>query len=548
MLIQRIGQLPLKLASSACVAVCLATPDATAQDRTAIAAPTFSRDVAPIVFANCSPCHRPGESAPFDLLTYGDVRARGRLIVEAIRRGYMPPWKPARDRDGGGPFTGARRLSETEIDTIARWVDQGMVQGDAVGRPSVAANADAWQIGAPDLIVTMPTPYSLPADGPDVFRTFVVPVPVASSKYVAAVEFRPGASRSVHHANIRLDRTPASRELDDADTLPGFDGAVSPSARYPDGYFLGWTPGQHPQISPGGMAWRLDPGSDLVIQLHLRKTGKPEVIQPRVGFVFTEDAPRRVPLALRLGRHDIDLAPGARAIVRDSYRLPVDVEVLSIHPHAHYRATDVNAFAILPNLSRQPLIHIADWDFNWQDVYQYETPLALPSGTTIAMEYAYDNSTNNVRNPDRPPRRVLFGQNSSDEMGDLWLQVVTGTPQDRARLAADLTPKVLAEDAVGYATLLLGDPANEGLKRGRAATLYNLGTLLLAERRWSEAAEQLRAAVELRPEHSESRNNLGVALRALGLVDQAVEQFRRAVALEPSNDAARQNLEDALRK
>jgi len=509
-------------------------------------APTFSRDIAPIVFANCSPCHRPGESGPFDLLTYQDVRSRGRLIVEAIGRRYMPPWKPA--LDGGGPFAGQRQLTDAQIALVAQWVDEGMAEGDPAELPQRPASVDGWQIGRPDLIVTMPAPFLLPADGPDVFRTFVIPVPTTSPKYVAAMEFVPGGSRAAHHANVRIDVTSGSRDLDAADPLPGYEGMVSAAARYPDGYFLGWTPGQGPQLSPPGMAWRLETGSDLVIQVHLKKTGRSERVQPSIGFVFTDQPPDHVPLAMRLGRQNIDLSPGERMTIRDRYRLPVDVDVLSIHPHAHYRATDVAAFATLPDGSRRALIHIPDWDFNWQDVYRYETPVALPRGTEISMEYTYDNSSDNVRNPDRPPRRILFGQNSSDEMGDLWLQVVTRTAADRARLAADLIPKVLAEDAVGYGMLLMGDPSNAAIRQTKAATEYNLGTLLLSLRRWSEAAAHLTAAIEVRPDHGESHNNLGVALRALGRGDEAVEAFRRAVALDPSNGAARQNLEDALKR
>jgi mono/diheme cytochrome c family protein len=510
------------------------------------AAPTFSRDIAPIVLTSCSPCHRPGESGPFDLLTYRDVRARARLIVEAIRRRYMPPWKPA--HDGGGPFADERRLTDAQIALVSRWVDEGMAEGDPAELPQRAAGVDGWQIGSPDLILTMAAPFQLPADGPDVFRTFVIPVPITSSRYVAAMEFVPGGSRAVHHANVRIDSTRASRDLDAADPLPGHDGVGSAGARYPDGYFLGWTPGQRPQVSPPGMAWRLDPGSDLVIQIHMKKTGRSESVRPRIAFVFTDRPPDRVPLAMRLGRQNIDLSPGARTTIRDRYRLPVDIDVLSIHPHAHYRATDVAAFATLPDGSRKALIHIPDWDFNWQDVYRYETPVALPRGTEIAMEYTYDNSSDNVRNPDRPPRRILFGQNSSDEMGDLWLQVVTRTDADRARLAADLMLKVLAEDAVGYGMLLLADPGNAAIRRTKAATEYNLGTLLLSSRQWNEAAVHLTVAIQLRPEHGESHNNLGVALRALERSDEAIEEFRRAVALDPSNDAARQNLEDALKR
>jgi hypothetical protein len=515
------------------------------EDRPGREGVTFNKDVAPIVFANCAPCHRPGESAPFSLLTFKDVRSRATLIADATARRFMPPWKPA--ADGGGPFSGSRALTDEQIGTIARWVEQGMIEGDSADLPPVPPPTDGWQMGRPDLVVTMAEAFKLPAEGADVFRTFVVSVPITATRYVVGLEFRSGGSRAVHHANIRVDPMPGSRELDTVDPLPGYEGGVSATARYPQGYVLGWTPGQRPLRSVPGMAWRIDPGTDLVVQLHLQKTGKPEEIRPSIGFVFTDEAPTQLPIALRLGRQNIDIGPGQQYVVRDQYTLPVDVELYSIHPHAHYRATDVRAFAELPGGTRRPLIHIPDWDFNWQDVYRYETPLSLPRDTTIVMEYAYDNSVSNVRNPDRPPRRVIWGQNSSDEMGDLWLQIVTQTAEDRARLVGDSMPKALAEDTIGYGVLLAADPSNEGLKRGKASTHYNLGTMLAADRRWQESAVHLQTVVDLVPDRSDAHNNLGVALRALGRVEEAIEHFRRAAALNPSNSAARDNLEDTLK-
>jgi hypothetical protein len=524
--------------------------------------------------AQCTSCHRPGEIAPFSLLTFDDVRTRGRAIVEVTTRRYMPPWKPL--EGFGGPFAGERRLTDRQIETIARWVEAGMPEGNegpADGGPRVPAPAPEWQLGAPDLIVTMPEPYVLAADGPDVFRNFVIPVPIREEQYVAAVEFKQGVARGVHHANLRFDQTSASRDLDAQDPAPGYEGAVSTSARYPDGYFLGWTPGQSPLLSAQGMAWRLAPGTDFVVQLHLRKTGKAEQVRPTIAFYFTPNAPVRTPLALRLGRQNIDIAPGEKYIVTDSYQLPVDIEVHAVHPHAHYRAQEIRATADLPDGTRHWLIRIDDWDFNWQDVYRYVTPLALPKGTTITMVYTYDNSAANVRNPDRPPRRVIFGQNSSDEMGDLWLQVVARTAEDRAQLFNDVRPRTMAEDAAGYEMLVAANPDHAGyrndlallnaslgrydraveqyqsavrLKPDWAAAHYNLATLLGAMGRLDEAVAHFRTAMALRPDHAESHNNLGAVLQAQGHVDEAIEQFRRAVALDPSNAQARSNLARAL--
>src|SRR5262249_21850035 len=169
---------------------------------------TFTRDVAPILFARCAPCHQPGGAAPFSLLTYADARQRAGLIARVTRSRYMPPWKP--DNDG---FAGDRRLTPAQISTLARWADGGALEGDGADLPPPPRLASGWQSGEPDLVVALPA-YVVRADGPDIFRNFVVAVPVAGARFVRGLEFRPG-SQAVHHANIRIDPTAASRRLDD---------------------------------------------------------------------------------------------------------------------------------------------------------------------------------------------------------------------------------------------------------------------------------------------------------------------------------------------
>src|SRR5262249_22560313 len=166
-----------------------------------------------------------------------------------------------------------------------------------------------WQSGMPDLVVTLPA-YEVRADGPDIFRNFVVPVPVDRRRFVRGLEFRPG-SVAVHHAHVRIDPTRASRQLADAEPAPGYEGVILRSADYPDGQFLGWTPGQAPPLAADEMAWSLDTDSDLVVQLHLRPTGRTERIHPSIGFYFTAGAPSRPPSIVRLGRQNLDIAPGA---------------------------------------------------------------------------------------------------------------------------------------------------------------------------------------------------------------------------------------------
>ena len=338
---------------------------------------TFTRDIAPILYGECAPCHRPDGPAPFNLLTYGDARRHAAQIAAVTKRRYMPPWKP---EPGFGDFAGVRRLTDTEILAIEHWVSGGLLEGQASDLPPPPRWTSAWQLGEPDLVVTLPE-YTLRPDGLDVFRNFVVAVPGSAPRYVRGFELRPG-HRAVHHANIRVDPTAASRRADDADPSPGYEGAILRSADYPDGHFLGWTPGQAPPLSGPDLAWRLEPGADLVVQLHMQPNGKAEVIRPSIGLYFTDVAPARTPVILRLGRQNLDIPAGADDYhVADTYVLPVDAEVRAIQPHAHYRARTVSASAILPDGTRRPLLLIRHWDFNWQDQYRYAAPFWVPAGT-----------------------------------------------------------------------------------------------------------------------------------------------------------------------
>ena len=535
-------------------------------------APTFADDIAPLVVEHCAPCHRPGEVGPFPLLTYDDVRRRARQIAEVTASRFMPPWKP--EPGFGGPFIGSRRLSDSDVDLFRRWAEAGAPAGDPYRVPPRPDWSRDWRLGTPDVVVTMPEPYTVPADGPDTFRNFVLPIPIERSAFVAGIEFRPGNARVAHHANLRLDRTRASRQLDEQDPAPGYEGPISPQAHYPDGHFLGWTPGQLPPLAEPGMAWRIEPGSDFVIQLHMQSTGRPESIQASVGLYFTDDPPARTPMMMRLGRQSIDIAPGERRyVIRDRFTLPVGAELIGVQPHAHFRATQINGFATFPDGRTEPLIRIRDWDFNWQDVYRYETRPFLPAGTTVAMEYVYDNSSANPRNPDHPPRRVRFGQFSNDEMGDLWLQLLPRSEADRQTLVQAFMPKVVNEDIVGYESMLAADPDNPVLHRdvavlymtaertaaairhyrrsleldpASATAHYNLATLLAAGGALDEAVRHFRRAVALRPAHAAAHNNLGAVLRALGRLAEATPYFERAVALDASNAAAHNNLASAL--
>ena len=524
----------------------------------------FEKDVAPIIESRCLSCHRPGGDAPFSLATLDDVRRRAATIAAVTKSRYMPPWKPA---PGSGEFRGSRRMTSQEIATIDRWVAAGMQADSADARIRVNAES-GWELGPPDLLLRLPS-YTVPAGGQDVFRNFVVAVPAGAKRFVRGMQFRPG-NRVVHHANIRVDATAASRQLDDSDPQPGYEGIIARSADFPDGQFLGWTPGQHAPVLTDDAAWELRGGSDLVVQLHLRPTGKPEDIAPMIGLYLGDRAPASTPTMLRLGRQDLDVPAGAAAHrVTDSFLLTAPVAVHAIQPHSHYRARSVEAIATLPDGSRRSLLRIDDWDINWQDRYVYASPVALPAGTRLSMNYLFDNSIGNPRNPDRPPSRARWGWRSTDEMADVWIQLVTATDQDRVTLARDVSMKMLAEDIIGSEVLLerqpdhvhlrndaarlylsLGQPERalehfervSALQPANAVAAFNVGTALEALRRADEAEARYLEAVRLDANYSPAHNNLGALLLRSGRVAEARPAFERAVATDPGNADAHANL------
>jgi tetratricopeptide (TPR) repeat protein/mono/diheme cytochrome c family protein len=492
---------------------------------------TFSKDIARVLFERCTGCHRPDGSAPFSLLTYQDARSRAAQLATVTASRTMPPWQP---EPGYGAFVGSRRLSEAEIRLFRTWAGQGAPEGDPRDLPSPPTWTSEWEFGPPDLVITLPV-YQLRADGPDMFRNIVVPAGFSGTKYVRAWQFRPG-NRVVHHATIQMDTTGLSRRLDAGDDSPGYEGVVALTARAPDGFFLDWAPGHRPATAVEGTAWPLDGASDLVVMLHLKPSGKPETVQASLGLYFNDKPPSRLPVMLRLTRQDLDIAAGDRSYeTADSYTLPVDVVMHTVQPHAHYLGRRFEGMAQLPDGRSVPLIQILDWNFNWQDVYHYQEPIALPAGTRVSMRIAYDNSDGNPRNPHRPPRRVGYGQQTDDEMAELWFQVLTRSEADRVKLVKDLRGRVLQEEIKGRRAMLSRDAANVALRDDLLVMLTEAGRL-------AEAADEAGRSAELQPASAAAHYNLGAALMAIGRMEQAKASFERAIAIDPDHLLALYNL------
>lgn len=514
--------------------------------------PTFARDVAPILYRSCTPCHRPGQPVPFALVSYQDARRRAQLIAAATRDGVMPPWQPEQSSE---TFADARRLPPRDVDTLARWASAGAPEGNPADLPPPPRFADGWTMGTPSHVVRFERPYLLDSSGPDQVHTFVIPSGVLERRFVRAIAFDPGTTQAIHHANIKIDTSRSSRWLDEQDPSLGYEGAGGRGAHFPDGHFLGWTPGQSPRVTDEA-PWQIDPGADLVVELHLTPTGKPEQVQPAVALYFTDRQPRLSPYMIRLGRQDLDIRPGDAAYrAEDRYTLPVDVQLLAVQPHAHSLATSVRGTATLPDGTRRPLITVTRWNPRWQDVYRYAAPVPLPKGTTIAVEYTFDNSGANPRNPHVPPARVTFGQSASAEMGDLWLQVTTADAASRAVLDRDYAPKMLREDIAGAQKVLEANPTDprahadlafcyeeagqsaDALRHLRNATRlapdsagahFDLGVALLRQQALQEAKEELTTAVRLRPQLAEGYANIGAITHLEGRPAEALEWYARA--------------------
>jgi uncharacterized protein (TIGR03437 family) len=407
---------------------------------------TWSEHIAPIVYQNCTSCHRPGQVSSISFLGYDDVRRRGSLVAQTVRTRYMPPWKP---EPGWVQYRGERKLTPEQIALIDRWVSDGMPRGDQAKEPTPPAFADDWLLGKPDLILTMPAGFDVPADGPDIYRNFVLPTGLTDDKWVKAIELKPSARAVVHHVLFASDKTGAAQTQARTtnDGQPGFPGlgsvftiqALSDPLSALSGGLGGWVPGTTPQFLPDGIAMPLPKGSDLILQTHFHPNGAPQNEKTTVGVYFGPKPDRELtqlqaPAFFGIQAH-IDIPAGeANYKVRGSFTLPVDTEAVIVSAHAHYLAKEAKLTATLPTGEVKILLWIRDWDFAWQDQYPLKDLVALPKGTRIDGELTYDNSAANLRNPNNPPRRVTWGEQSLDEMGSLILSVVPKDPADQEQL------------------------------------------------------------------------------------------------------------------
>lgn len=383
---------------------------------------TFCREIAPVIFAHCTRCHREGEATPFSLGTFEDVRRRASQIAAVVSDGLMPPWKP---KPGFGHFLYGQRIANEEVRLIESWAANGAPLGDIADLPRQPHFQNGWQLGEPDLVLELPEHFDVPADGPDIYQHFVLPTGLAEHGLITAFEFRPGDASVVHHAWLYFDNSGTARRLDAETPEPGYDRFGGPGF-VPAGNFGGWGPGGLPRKLPAGMARRMPADSDLILQIHYHPTGKASRDRSRVGLYFAEGDVKQLVTQIMVADVDLKIPAGAkRHRFEASYTVPVETVLLDATPHMHLLGREIKVTATTPDGDVIPLIWIDDWNFYWQDHYVFAEPVHLPARTRIDLVAWYDNSSGNTLNPHSPPRDVLFGESSDDEMGICYFQATS---------------------------------------------------------------------------------------------------------------------------
>ncbi|HET6645512.1 MAG TPA: hypothetical protein VFG65_08450 [Fimbriimonadales bacterium] len=378
-------------------------------------APTYSGQVAKILFDNCASCHRPGEVAPFSLLSYEDARKRAKTIAAVVQERVMPPWKAVH---GYNNFLDERRLTDEQIEILKAWAEAGAPRGNVKAEPRPPTFASGWALGAPDMVVAPEKEFHIGAEGRDIYRNFVVDSNFKETRWVKAIDVRPGNPRVVHHVIVFLDGKGRAAKLEakNDDGQIGYDtfGGVGFA---PDGSLGGWAPGLRPHMTPDGTAFEVPPGTSFVIQMHYHRDGKPETDLTKIGLYFSKDAPKRTMQLAWIAQPFFRLRPGeVNQKVSLKWPVPVDVTAYAAMPHMHLLGKSMKAWVETQDGKTLPIIYVDDWNFNWQLTYAFKTPLKISAGSTVHVEAIYDNSKDNPRNPNDPPKPVGWGEQTTDEM------------------------------------------------------------------------------------------------------------------------------------
>jgi hypothetical protein len=409
------------------------------------AAPTFYRDVAPILENRCQECHRAGEIGPMPLVTYQDARPWAKAIRDAVRSRKMPPWFADAGADGDRyKLLNDRRLTDAEIATLAAWADSGAVRGDPDSARAARVWPAGWNLtsehGEPDAVFEIPQAFEVPAKGEVEYQYFVVPTGFKEDRWVQGVEVRPGSRGVVHHVVVYI-REPGSSWRPESSV----DGAHSPAQLHSPAQVHSptksdilevYAPGTAPEVWSDGMAKLIPAGSDLVFEIHYTPNGKRATDRTRVGMVFAASRPEKRVLTLQMSNERFAIPPGDpnyRVTVWGS--LPNDALLLGFFPHMHLRgkAFEFTRIFIDNSGNGQPetLLKVSHYDFHWQLAYRLATPVLLKKGARLQWVAWFDNSANNPRNPD-PSAEVRYGEQSREEMMVGFFDVAVDADVDKA--------------------------------------------------------------------------------------------------------------------
>lgn len=393
---------------------------------------TFNNQIVRVFQQHCQNCHRPGNIAPFSLLTYAETRPHASQIRDAVASRQMPPWKPV---NAHAVFEGERSLTDQEVQTITQWVADGSPEGAASDKPEAISFPEMWGAGEPNIVVQPPDPYTLQAGAADIYRCFTMPVDSRSDVYVRGYEVLPGNRKIVHHVLLFLDESGQSLALDNAEPGPGYTCFGGPGFLTGLGMLGGWAPGVSPQMFPLGNGVRIPAGSRIVMQVHYSTAeasaagGTLDPDRTLLGLYLSSSPLRSITFLPIVNPLFTIPAGDSHYQVKAFLIIPSEVELVAIAPHMHLLGREVTVEARFPNGQRRQLIRIDDWDFHWQGNYTFREPITLPAGAIIEMTAYYDNSTNNPKNPANPPVPVRWGERTTDEMCLTFISVKSpGTP------------------------------------------------------------------------------------------------------------------------
>lgn len=380
-------------------------------------APTWSEDIACLVYTHCTGCHNTNGIAPFSLMTYSDASSAASGILYAVNNNRMPPWPPDRDYNA---LAHERYLTPEEITLINDWVNAGVPEGNPSNAPTSPVYSSEAVITDPDLVVQIPT-YAV-GSSQDIYRCFVIPTSESTDKFITEFEVIPGNRSIVHHVLVFRDETNTPAQLDAQDPGPGytsFGGIGSNSAKL----IGGWVPGQGVFESPQGMGVKLPAGTNIVLQIHYPAGTAGEEDSTKIHIKFSPSSNLREiniqpPLNHLLSMTDGPLYIPANTVrtFHEEYTIPVNLTVLSVGPHMHLIGKSIKSFGVTPTGDTLKFIDIPNWDFHWQGSYMFRNPVKIPAGTVLYGEATYDNTTGNPNNPNNPPQDVSVGEATTDEM------------------------------------------------------------------------------------------------------------------------------------